>query len=220
MSELRSDIERAMATFAFRETRIFRFLSDPRCPRFLIRRYAEGIVGSARQFPEKIARLLAITPEPITRAALIENLVEEEGMTVGDSGGLTANPGRRHVDFAYRFGRAAGLEEKTLHSAQSESHPWFFEALGRGDWRSAFAYLHVALEGNTAQILTGTAQALSAHGFSDHDMEFLIMHGVADMEHGERAVDVCVATAETEQHRTDILNAVNVGLARLRELYN
>src|SRR5205809_7767304 len=90
---------------------------EGRCSRDQIRRYAVGVYALSARFPQRLAATAAICDDHEVRLALLENLLEEEGIVSMQGGRLTRDENRRHGNVARRFAVAAGATGEELRAA-------------------------------------------------------------------------------------------------------
>lgn len=170
-----------------------------------VRRYATALVGVAAGFPRRLCAILSICDDPEVRTALIENLLEEEGVVGYEPGkGLRIIRERHHAELARRFARAAGASETEIDAAVSAAREsrWFADAIRNGDWLAAFAYVAVGHESNVPDTFRRIVPPLvERYGFSLDDLVFLTEHYTADERHGNDSAFLIARVAQTEDAR-------------------
>lgn len=219
MQSFRTAIESSAYAYPIERCRLVRMLANPKCPSRLVRDLAISLIRTADRFPAMLARLFAATTHPILRAILLENLFEEEGIEAAPEG-FRIVPERRHSHISRRFGKAAGVGDADIRDDEVPLFGWFEDALARGNWRGAFAYLNIGLEANNAKIMGPMHDALLSRGFSASDLEFFDIHSQADAVHGSRSIEAAIRIATTEEEKRDILDGVACGARRFWELNN
>ncbi len=219
MQSFRIAIESSAYAYPIERCRLVRMLANPKCPARLVRDLAINLIRMADRFPAMLARLFAATTHPVLRAVLLENLFEEEGLGAVPEG-FTIAPERRHSHIARRFGKAAGVGDADIRGGNVPVYRWFEEALAKGNWRGAFAYLNIGLEANNARLMGPMRDALLARGFSRSDLEFFDLHSQADVVHGSRNIEAAIRIAATEEEKRDILDGVACGAREFWELNN
>lgn len=186
-----------------------------RLSRDSIRRYAIGIATISAAFPRRIAQILAICDVAVVRESLIANLLEEEGVTAWEPGAaLRVVREKSHAALACRFARAAGASDAEIDAALSTSRNarWFENAIERGDWPGAFAYVSVGHEANVPGTFRQIVPPLvDRYGFTLDDLIFLTEHYTADERHGNDAAHLIASVAGTDEARRAALEGARRG---------
>ena len=180
-----------------------------RCPPAVLRRYAESTVASADLFNGVLADMIAAAPDPEARVLLLENLLEEEGVSLVAGRGLLHRPETSHPALARRFARAVGGSE---HPANADPATYGGRRLlEEGRWLDAVAYLLLGQELHFADAAPALAQALEAAGLARHDVAFFWVHKTADREHGEQALAIVLRHAVTRAQQESCLAQARAG---------
>ena len=219
MGTFRARIEEAAHAYPMERCRLVRLFSNPKCPSRLLRNFGASMVVGAELFPGKLARLFAAATHPALRAIILENMFEEEGFEA-TSDGFRQVPERRHAIIARKLGRAVGVTQSDLDRAPARARGWFEDALDQDNWLGAFAYLNIGQEGNTPRFMIPISKALQERGIARADLEFLDIHGEADVAHGNRSIDVAILIATTSEQQQIVLDAVARGARDFWELNN
>lgn len=198
--ELRDRLIEAVDSMKAEDCRLYRLLMAGRCPPGVIRTYAEATVVGADLFCATLAEMVGKAPDPLSRLVLLENMLEEEGISLVPSTGLRHRPETSHPALARRFARAVGANENPRESVHSISAGR--QMLARGDWLEAVAFLLIGQELHFADAAPAIAEALEAAGVARHDVAFFWVHKTADREHGEQALDIVLRHA-TSRHQQD-----------------
>jgi pyrroloquinoline quinone (PQQ) biosynthesis protein C len=186
-------------------------LAEGRVSRDVVRRYAASLATVASGFPDRIARVLAICPEPEVRRSLLGNLLEEEGVVRYVAGHpLDVRDDRNHSVMARRFARAAGATDADLQPAGNSR--WFTQALAANDWLGAFAYFAIGFEANVPATFRLVNATLQRHyGMGEHDLEFIIEHMSADERHGVESAELIERIATSEDAKARALEGARRG---------
>ena len=180
-----------------------------------VRSYAMALVAIATGFPRRLAAILSICDHLEVRWSLIGNLLEEEGVTGYDPGaGVRVVCERRHGELARRFARAAGATDAEIDAAVAASREsrWFAEAIRRGDWLGAFAYVSIGHEANVPSTFRQIVPSLvERYGFSLADLAFLTEHFVADERHGQESAHLLARVAQSEDARRSAMEGSRRG---------
>jgi pyrroloquinoline quinone (PQQ) biosynthesis protein C len=186
-----------------------------RCSRDQIRAYAAGLFALSDRFPLRLAATAAICDDPDVRLALLENLMEEEGVVRIEEGRLIRDDSRRHATVARRFALAAGASDDALLSAsehEAATATWLTEAIAGRRLAAALAYLTVGIEGSVPATLSLVADALSRHyQFADEDLEFLTSHVAFDAAHGAAGARMTARVVRSDADRADALEGARRG---------
>ncbi len=126
------------------------------------------------------------------RDFLLENMWEEE-------------MGTRHSELLIRFAEACGftrddvLNVEVLPSTRALT-AWCYEVATARSFLEAAAGLLVGLESQTPGIYRrNPPPLLEKYGFSRDEVEFFLVHQVADEEHGERGYQIVIRHATTPE---------------------
>lgn len=204
----------AGATDAFVEA-----LRGGRMSRDSIRRYALALAATAAAFPRRLAAILTICDDREVRLALIANLLEEEGVVSFDCKGIRAATARSHGELARRFARAADASETEIDHAVANVREgrWFANAIGRGDWIGAFAYVAIGHEANVPGTFRSIVPALiEQYGFALDDLVFLTEHYEADERHGNDSAELIARVAHSADARDRAFEGARRGGAAWR----
>ncbi len=174
-----------------------------RLSRDVVRRYGIALAAIAESFPRRICAVLAICDDDDGRRSLMNNLLEEEGVTrFVPAEGMQIDAERRHGVMGRRFARAAGATDAEIDAAPSQPARWFTDALRAGDWLGAFSFFSIGFEANVPATFRAIVEPLTAHyGFTAHELEFLYEHFTADERHGLDAAHLIARAATTEALR-------------------
>ncbi len=191
----------AIAGVRAEDTRLHQLLISGRCPPSLLRRYALATVQSADLFCASLAALADRAPDAHSRLALLENLLEEEGIFLQPARGLVSRPEASHPALARRFAAACGADgdPELAGNALAEG----YAGLGSRAWVESVAYLLVGQELNFADTAPRLAEALRKCGLSARDVAFFSVHETADRQHGEQALNLVIrhASGRAQQDR-------------------
>jgi len=186
-----------------------------RCSRDAIRRYAAATYALSDHFPQRLAAAASIVDDPEVRLALLENLLEEEGVVALHGNRLIRDDAKRHGNVALRFAIAAGATEDDLRAAREHDRvaaPWLAAAIARKSAAAAVAFLTVGIESNVPATLSLIAESLSRHyGFAAHDLEFLESHVAFDASHGAAGARLTARLACTAPKRDEALEGARRG---------
>jgi len=193
-AEFRAALLDAISVVRVEDSRFYRLLVAGRCPPALVRRYAARSVRSAEAFCAALAGMIRQAPDAESRLALIENLMEEEGVFL-QAGGLTSRPEMAHPALAQRFATSVGAEagEDDAEAIISPTHA----LLADGDWLGAVAHLLIGQELRFAENAPRIGDAFVARGAAARDVAFFQVHASADARHGEDALAMVVRHART-----------------------
>jgi pyrroloquinoline quinone (PQQ) biosynthesis protein C len=211
-------LDAALAAAAYLDIRHNPFVAavvEGRCSRDAIRRYAIAVFALSDQFPSRLAATAGICDDPEVRLSLLENLLEEEGITRLEDGHLIRDDGKRHASVARRFAVAAGASDEELAAASArerDTATWLHEAIAARRAAAALAYLTVGIEGSVPATLTLIAAALSQHyGFRDDDLAFLTSHIALDEAHGASGVRMTARLVRSDADRADAIEGARRG---------
>ena len=158
--------------------------------------------------------MLSICPNPKCRSHIIENMLEEEGLTVKPgSRKLERADGRNHQVMFQKFGRSLEIKEDymegDLWTGKSE---WLENAIAKSQWQSVLAFALVGGESNVPRFFRVMIPALQEnYGFTDDDLVFFREHLVADEVHGDIGATLLAECAQTSMEKETILEAVKIG---------
>jgi len=206
----------AIEPYRVGDSRFYRLVAGGRCPRALMLRYAQATYGSAQQFCVILSLLLDQAPDSGARLALLENLMEEEGIEIRPGRGLVVRPARRHPELALRFLRACGGEAD--EGAATPFGP-AVELLRDGRWTEAVAFVLVGQELKFADSSRKLFDLLRGFGLAEHDLAFFAVHGVADLEHGRQAVGLVLDHARSRDEQDRCIAAAAAGARHWFELH-
>ena len=208
-AEFRDRLLAASAIIRAEDTRLYKLLKSGNCPPRLIRAYAAATVVSADLFCASLAEMVANAPDPQSRLTLLENLLEEEGLTLSVDSGLRSRPETAHPALARRFARAVGAEENPARARYAATAARAL--LAKDCWVEAVAHLLLGQELRFADAAPAMAEALEAAGVPRHDVAFFWVHKTADREHGEQALQIVLRTATTRQQQDRCLAETRAG---------
>ncbi len=195
-------------------TRFYQLLLSGRCTQGMLVRYALATWQSARLFAATLAEMAEKAPDARSRLHLIENLMDEEGITMRASKGLIHRPESAHAALAERFARACGGESVSL-----DDHALYATGPGRallaeGRWVEAVANLLLGQEMPFSTSSGLLAEALKRNGLSERDVAFFSVHVEADYDHGQQALAIVLDHALTRELQEKCIAAASAG-ARL-----
>lgn len=213
-AELRSRLLDAISGWRFEDTRLYALLRTGKCPPLILRRYAAATYRSAKLFCATIAEMVSTAPDANARLILLENLLEEEGIILKPQQGLVTRESQSHPALALRFleacgGSSADLNEDTRHATAPGR-----QMLARGQWTLAVANLLVGQELKFATTSGQLFDVLQMNGLTKHDLAFFAVHGKADQEHGEQALQLVIDHCKTRADQDAAIETAGNG-ARL-----
>lgn len=177
--------------------------------------YATTVFHLADHFPMMLGRLIGICPSADVRAALVENIIEEDGLEIGMREGhvaATRHPARRHASVARVFAEAVGVGPDALEPRPFHVSRWLATCLAQGRWMAAFAYVSLGLEGNVPRTCKLLVPAFKTrYGFTDRELAFFSHHIEADEHHGEEAALAIASMATTPAARQEALDGARHG---------
>lgn len=178
-----------------------------------IKAFAIFLTTVATLFPKRIAAVLAICDDAEVKRSLLGNLMEEEGVVAYAPGeGVRIDKERAHSSLARRFARAAGASEDEIAAHTVPPVRWFEERIRIGDWLGAFAHFSIGYEANVPATFRLLIDPLvTIYGFSEHDLEFLTEHFVADERHGIEAAYLIERVATSSEARSRALDGARRG---------
>ena len=198
----REQLESAAYHWPVEESRFIRLLNQGRCPAISIQRYATGLHTFAVAFPSMLAHLINISPDPEVRLYLLENLMDEQGISLRPEIGLRINHSARHTEWSARFVVATGA---TIKQLDDSVFSWKDTAAGNfisdNKWLDAIGYLLIGIEANVPRTFTAMLPGFQRAGFSERELTFITAHIVADVEHGEAAFEIAEKYAATTSRR-------------------
>jgi pyrroloquinoline quinone (PQQ) biosynthesis protein C len=201
----------ATEDFRFEETRFCRILAAGRCPRALLRRFAVAAHRGAQLFCTHLAGLVEQAPDPQARLILLENLMEEEGVSLSAASGLVTRPGRRHVALAARFLEACDGAPSLALDDKSHALSPGLRLLAEKRWLEAASFVLVGQELKFSQVSARLLALLGEAGFSARDLAFFAVHVGADRRHGEEALALIADRAVTADDQARCLAAARLG---------
>jgi pyrroloquinoline quinone (PQQ) biosynthesis protein C len=208
----------AIERYRCEDTRFYRLTASGRCPPAVLRRYARSTYLSACLFCASLAELADKAPDGAARLILIENLLEEEGISFRPDKGLVVRPERRHPALALRFVKACGGDEEEPANALHATAPGR-AMLAEGRWLEAVAFLLVGQELRFAAASGLILAALRPYGFADRDLAFFAVHGEADCRHGREALDLVLDRARSHAEQQGCIVAAGDGARHWFELH-
>ena len=188
-----------------------------RCSRDVVRRYAAGVFSFAETFPQLLLAIASRCDDREVRLALLENLMEEEGIVAIDGGHFVVDESRRHPALARRFAHAAGVSDDDLRAAAAAAPvaaKWLHGAIAADRVAAALAYVTIGFEANTPATMILLASALEKnYGFASHDLEFLTAHVEADAGHAAAGLRLTARIARDDAARADAIRGAHRGAA-------
>src|SRR5438046_2796629 len=94
-----TDLESELSAAAHLDMRRNAFviaLIDGRCSREIVKRYAAGVFALSDRLPQRLLAIAARCDDRDVRIALLENLIEEEGIVGIDRGRFVSDERNRH----------------------------------------------------------------------------------------------------------------------------
>lgn len=198
------------------EIAFFKSLKRGDYPRSALRIYIQRVVRISEIFPNNIARIVALCPDPQFRLHLIENLMEEEGIVVSPTTGLLERfPEKNHFERGKLFGYSLGIsDEEFANPAWQGNSKWVEEKLKAGHWHAAAAFLLIGAEANVPRIFRQLVSAFKKHyGYKDTDLSYFIDHLELDEIHGKEAANLLANAVPDQKDRELVLEAVKRGAA-------
>ncbi len=219
-AEFRRRLIQAAESWPIEETRFYQALSAGRCPRSMLRTYAQAVFASASMFCATLAHLIEQAPDHAARGGLLLNLIGEEGIFVRGGVGLVSRPEQSHPALAMRFLEACGGAAADFdRQAAMNAHAGPGVGLVReGRWLEAVSYFFVGQEYKFATVSQRLFELFRKHGLAERDLAFFAVHGVADQEHGEQALDLVIAHAHSRAEQEAALAAAEAGARHWFEL--
>jgi len=190
-------------------------LTEGRASRDAIRRYTAGLYALSDRLPQRLLRIAAMIDDRKVRLALLENLLEEEGVIAIDGGHLVADDRKRHPNLARRLAHAAGATDDDLRDASAAAEAqatWLNDAIAKGRIAAALAYLTVGIEGNVPATMELVVDALASHyAFHERELEFLTSHIELDAGHAAAGARLVARIASTGADRADAIEGARRG---------
>lgn len=187
-----------------------RSVGDGTCPIEVLQDYALDIATLTEGFTGHLAMIFAHCDDVPVRHAVLANLLEEEGVQSFDGHELVAPSRRNHGTLARELARVFGADPAAPRRPLRST--WLDRKLKEGDWISALAFLTVGYEANVPAVFKPLVAGLRAHyGYSDADLEYLVLHVTADEEHGADGVAMVSRLGVTPEARQIVLDAARRG---------
>jgi pyrroloquinoline-quinone synthase len=210
-TDLRSQLLVAISEWRFEDTRLCAVLRTGKCPPSILRRYAAATYRSAKLFCATIAEMVSTAPDAQARLILLENLLEEEGIILKPQQGLVTRASQSHPALALRFLKACGGSAAEVNLETRHATAPGRQMLARGQWTLAVANLLVGQELKFATTSGQLFDALRMNGLTAHDLAFFAVHGKADQEHGEQAMQLVMDHCETRADQEAAIAAARNG---------
>lgn len=191
------------------DTRLYRLLKSGRCPRPLIQRYALVTVWSADLFCAVLAEMVEKAPDNEARLVLLENLLEEEGLSLVATKGLLHRPETSHPALARRFAKAVDAAGDPINADAATGAGC--KLLANNQWVEAVAHLLIGQELTFADAAPAMAEALEAAGLKRHDVAFFWVHKIADRKHGEQALALVINHARGREQQDRCIAEARAG---------
>ncbi|HUR20291.1 MAG TPA: iron-containing redox enzyme family protein [Vicinamibacterales bacterium] len=187
-----------------------RSVADGSCPIEVLRAYALDLATLAEGFTGHLATIFAHCDDVPVRHAVLANLLEEEGVQSFDGHELVTPAGRGHGALACELARVFGADPAAPRRPLRST--WLDQKLRAGDWLSALAFMTVGYEANVPTVFKPLVEGLRTHyGYSDADLEYLVMHVTADEEHGAEGVAMVGRLGVTPETRQLVLDGARRG---------
>ena len=151
-------------------------------------------------------------PYPDARAAIMENLSEEE------------DPKDPHTEILLSFAAACGADPAKIKQSQPMPTTWGLKdwltvISTRRSWIEAAAGMHIGLESQLPTMVQHILPALrDVYRFKEDEIRFFTLHFEADQEHGGRIYDLVGRYATTPELQEAVRQAVRDGTQK-RWLY-
>lgn len=200
----------AVAEFPLENTRAYKLLVSRKCPLSFIQQYARSAYRAASFFCETLPELIEQAPNDKAKLTLLNNLLEEEGIHISSSKGLTVRPEARHVTLALRFVDACGASqslEKNLVRQVSPAQNY----LSKERWLEAIAFIMIGQELPFSHNSTLMMNALIGQGYSAKDLVFFAVHREADKRHGQEALDLVINNSHSRKQQDAAIQAAREG---------
>jgi pyrroloquinoline quinone (PQQ) biosynthesis protein C len=208
--DFRDQLRQAGQAKSMAENPLIHRLSEPGVSPALLRSFGVLMYRGADIFVLKLAKLLAITPEWTVRAALMENLIEEEGLVVRGRH-VEGNAAGRHVTWARDLAVAMGATQDDLSGPPLPLPKYYEDLISRGRWLAAASYLLVGQEGNFPGTIELLLPPLRKLGYSSHDLRYLSLHHELDGAHADAGVDLVSEWARSDEEQAEALVAAERG---------
>lgn len=218
-AELEQQLLDAIAPYPFENTRFYRLLVNHRLPQLLMARYARHLYAGACEFNALLSNLIKQAPNPKSRLVLLENLLEEEGISLS-SRGLTVNEQARHPTMILRFTRACGVTVSVTRQSTNPFSSPVWRLLEEHRWLEGVAFLLVGQELNFSTASEQLYQGLLQYGFAKEDLKFFAIHGGADAKHGREALDLVIQNAHSADAQRSAILAAASGAKHWFDLHN
>ena len=187
-----------------------RSVADGTCPIEVLQDYALDLATLAEGFTGHLAWIVSLCDDRTVRHAALANFLEEEGVESWDGHELVAPPRRNHGALARELARVFGADPEAPRRPLRST--WLDGKLKQGDWLSALAFLTVGYEVNTPTVFKTLVAGLRTHyGYTDADLEYLVMHVAADEEHGADGVAMVSRLGVTPEARQIVLDGARRG---------
>lgn len=220
MSSFREQLTAAARIDNIQNARVIQLLSRGRCPASALKSFATHLYHGAAAFPCQLVKLVKLADNPKAKLYLLDNLLEESGVSLNSKKGMVYNEQARHTSWAMTLARALGVEED-LSKAPIDTYTDIpFESyLESGDWLSACAYLLVGKEYNVPETFEPIYRGLLAQGYDKSDLVFLYAHIEIDRKHGDHGIELLYEVTPAER-RKDIVAAVENGRNNWHDIFN
>lgn len=206
------ELKAVASSYDMATAKLVKILGSGDCPQPLLREFALGMYKATRDFPMQLGRIFGITPDYPTRLYLLENIMEEEGVTYSSRNGIEANPRARHLEWIRQFAYSTGLGDAELESVSAAGHNKYLDKIIESDdWISAIAYWLAGIESNTPETFQIIVNGLTRQGFKQDDLAFFINHIKMDTMHGQRAFEILEQQAKTPAVQEQIKVATRRG---------
>ncbi len=181
-------------------------------PKEVLGRWAQEHYHFTKDLQAFLATTYANCPHPDARAAILENLTEEE------------DPADPHINILLSFAAACGVSPEEIKASKPLPttwglKDWLTRISTRQSWIESAAGMHIGME---SQMPTMAAKILPAlrekYGLTDHELRFFDVHYEADQEHGSRIYDLVGKYATTPEIQEAVKQAVREGTQK-RWLY-
>jgi pyrroloquinoline quinone (PQQ) biosynthesis protein C len=207
----------AAEAYPYPNSRFFRSLASGRCPRPVLRRYAASCCVSAGALFSTFARLIAVAPDPEAKLLILQNLMEEQGIHLSESG-LLMRPARAHDSLARRFFAACGGTAEDIAKGTHATGPGR-QLVAEGRWLEGISYLLIGQERGFSEASRLMLGVLPQYGFSARDLAFFAVHVEADCAHGQQAVGMVVDRADTRPEQEACIAAAEAGARHWFEMH-
>jgi pyrroloquinoline-quinone synthase len=182
--------------------------------------WANQVYLYVRPFKRFLSAIHSNCDDPDAEAFIIENLWEEVG---------EGRPGRDHPAIMRRLPVALGVPpgevDRLAPDPETQATIEYFHRLCRESWWvEALAAVGIGVEGSflarpgreIPPAAIGLAPILrDKYGLSEEAVEFFALHGVDDVEHSRRAMEIVRRHTATPQERDRVTAAVRAAAERL-----